>query len=269
MSASGEENEKSLDLNVPVLSPDAPAFIPGGESRKQKKIRTCPRKRRRNKKKENGDYLDFDTSDLLERSSQGSNASSTPSGSGRRNRERGDKSYVPLYHFAQLSSANLSNMGADTAGDWLTGLMGSGGGGQSRFRSGSNASDLSVSANRSSLEWLDMQTEWSLSKQLASSGGATGTVTTGAGAGTGTGGTGEVSLSPGKGRAGGHMVGSGTTPTSISLSNSSSSSSSSSHSNSSDRGSGISGNNSGSGSGSSSAQDEAVERKRWSEWAIR
>mmetsp|Transcript_17019 Transcript_17019/g.28390 ORF Transcript_17019/g.28390 Transcript_17019/m.28390 type:complete len:1248 (-) Transcript_17019:206-3949(-) len=171
---------EGLDHN---LSPNAPAFIPGAgiasEGKKPKKTRTGPRKRRR--KKNEGDFLDFDTSDLLERTSQGSNASSTPGGhggggSGRRGRERGEKSYVPLYQyglspqegnrFADLTNSNLSRLDENSAGDWLTGIMGGHvGGPQTRFRSGSTNSDAT---NRSS-EWLDMHTEWSLSKQLSGS----------------------------------------------------------------------------------------------------
>lgn len=171
-----------------LLSPDAPAFVPGSSNdteilttcpKKIKKVRTCPRKRRRKIKNAHGDYNDFDTSDLLERTSdvsQGSNASSTPGG-GRSSRRRslGSTSYVPLYHyglspqesrkFADLTTRNLSNNNdglSDNAvgtGDWLTGLGLLGEEGGARFRSGSNTSEVTS-------EWLDLHAEWSLTKQL-------------------------------------------------------------------------------------------------------
>ena len=157
-----------------VLSADAPVFVPEGKIKKLKKVRSCPRKRRRKKNNNKNEIdLDLDTSDLLERSSQGSAASSTPGRSRRNSRGRGDKSYVPLYHFslspednnkyADLSSKNLFDIDINNGGDWFMGLLSSGG--ESRYRSGSNMSDA---PNRSA-EWLNMQAEWSLSKLPISS----------------------------------------------------------------------------------------------------
>jgi hypothetical protein len=236
----------SSDFNA-HLSPNAPAFIPGAgagagagvasEGKKPKKVRAGPRKRRRPKKNE-GEFLDLDTSDLLERSSQGSNASSTPGNlSGRRGRERGEKSYVPLYHyglsphesgrFADLTNSNLSRIDDNHSGDWLTGIMGGQGtGAQTRFRSGSTNSDRSS-------EWLDMRTEWSLSKQLSGSLRLSGT--------TGLGGGAKV-----LGEDGNDGIGLSTIGTS-----------------------GIASYGSPPGNGVSVALEEERERKRWSDWAIR
>jgi hypothetical protein len=243
---------KEVCAGTALLSPSAPAFIPshasggdGDEIKKSKKMHSGPRKRRRNKKK----YLDFDTSDLLERSSQGSNTSSTPGGGGggghglslSRRRER-DKSYVPLYHYGlspEESSAGLTNMNNDVdqgmTGDWmcLNGLITS----SSRFRSTSIAS---VDVPDRSSEWLDMQQEWSMSKQVL------GSIGNGNNSGnSATSGSGEreqlgVSVIQGQGGV-------------ISVS-------------------GATGSYSTSGSGSSTAlghDEEAAERKRWSDWAIR
>jgi hypothetical protein len=257
METPGKNNE-CLESDA-ILSPDAPPFIPGTalatatENKKVKKIRAGPRKRR--KKKNDSEFLDFDTSDLLERSSQGSNASSTPgTGRSRRNssnRERGDKSYVPLYHyglspqesgkFADLTNMNLFNMNEreSVASEWLTGLMGGDQANQTqgRFRSASTTtSDVTC---RSS-EWLDMQAEWSLSKQLFGS--LSGAADYAGAAGTGTGTGGGVAPSPAL-LGGGGGCGAATAAAGL-------------------------GSNSMS-SGSCLALDEEKERKRWSDWAIR